>query len=185
MTDLVPIRRVLISLSDKAGLDELAAGLVRQVVGPAAVGVDGVEVAQQAPRQQQRGAHADGVEGRRDPDEETADRRQAHREHEAELATAAVGDAAEEQGPTDADELHHQEGRQHRGRLEAELPLPVDRGGVDHRHGGDILQRILQPSAATGDDQIDVTVLARKLGVSDLGLFASPAYLARAGRPRG
>jgi phosphoribosylaminoimidazolecarboxamide formyltransferase/IMP cyclohydrolase len=29
MTDLVPIRRVLISLSDKAGLEELAAGLVR------------------------------------------------------------------------------------------------------------------------------------------------------------
>ena len=29
MTDLVPIRRVLISLSDKTGLDELAAGLVR------------------------------------------------------------------------------------------------------------------------------------------------------------
>src|SRR5918993_2973578 len=29
MTDLVPIRRVLISLSDKTGLEELAAGLVR------------------------------------------------------------------------------------------------------------------------------------------------------------
>ena len=29
MTDIVPIRRALISLSDKAGLDELAAGLVR------------------------------------------------------------------------------------------------------------------------------------------------------------
>ncbi len=30
----------------------------------------------------------------------------------------------------------------------------------------------------------DTSLLARKLGVSDLGLFASPAYLARAGRPR-
>ena len=29
MTDIVPIRRALISLSDKAGLDELAAGLAR------------------------------------------------------------------------------------------------------------------------------------------------------------
>ncbi len=32
MTDLVPIRRALISLSDKAGLDELAAGLARHNV---------------------------------------------------------------------------------------------------------------------------------------------------------
>ena len=29
MTDLVPVRRALISLSDKSGLDELAAGLAR------------------------------------------------------------------------------------------------------------------------------------------------------------
>src|SRR5437763_14335755 len=32
MTDLVPIRRALISLSDKSGLDELAAGLARHGV---------------------------------------------------------------------------------------------------------------------------------------------------------
>ena len=29
MTDLVPVRRALISLSDKSGLDELAAGLAQ------------------------------------------------------------------------------------------------------------------------------------------------------------
>ena len=32
MTDLVPVRRALISLSDKSGLDELAAGLARHGV---------------------------------------------------------------------------------------------------------------------------------------------------------
>ena len=32
MTDLVPVRRALISLSDKAGLDELAKGLARHNV---------------------------------------------------------------------------------------------------------------------------------------------------------
>ena len=32
MTDLVPVRRALISLSDKSGLDELAAGLARHSV---------------------------------------------------------------------------------------------------------------------------------------------------------
>src|ERR1043165_1275112 len=32
MTDLVPVRRALISLSDKTGLDELAAGLARHRV---------------------------------------------------------------------------------------------------------------------------------------------------------
>src|SRR3569832_2117214 len=32
MTDLVPVRRALISLSDKRGLDELAAGLARHGV---------------------------------------------------------------------------------------------------------------------------------------------------------
>ncbi|HJU77225.1 MAG TPA: bifunctional phosphoribosylaminoimidazolecarboxamide formyltransferase/IMP cyclohydrolase, partial [Sphingomicrobium sp.] len=32
MTDLVPVRRALISLSDKAGLDELVAGLARHGV---------------------------------------------------------------------------------------------------------------------------------------------------------
>jgi hypothetical protein len=32
MTDLVPVRRALISLSDKTGLDELAAGLARHGV---------------------------------------------------------------------------------------------------------------------------------------------------------
>ena len=31
MTDLVPVRRALISLSDKTGLDELAAGLTAHV----------------------------------------------------------------------------------------------------------------------------------------------------------
>ena len=32
MTDLVPVRRALISLSDKNGLDELAAGLAQHEV---------------------------------------------------------------------------------------------------------------------------------------------------------
>ena len=32
MTDIVPVRRALISLSDKSGLDELAAGLARHGV---------------------------------------------------------------------------------------------------------------------------------------------------------
>ena len=32
MTDLVPVRRALISLSQKSGLDELAAGLARHGV---------------------------------------------------------------------------------------------------------------------------------------------------------
>ena len=32
MTDLVPVRRALISLSDKTGLEELAAGLARHNV---------------------------------------------------------------------------------------------------------------------------------------------------------
>ena len=32
MTDLVPVRRALISLSDKSGLEELAAGLARHGV---------------------------------------------------------------------------------------------------------------------------------------------------------
>ena len=32
MTDLVPVRRALISLSDKSGLEELASGLARHNV---------------------------------------------------------------------------------------------------------------------------------------------------------
>jgi DNA-binding transcriptional LysR family regulator len=38
--------------------------------------------------------------------------------------------------------------------------------------------------AVRADVLADSSLLAHKLGIADLGLFASPAYLARAGRPR-
>ena len=50
MTDLVPVRRALISLSDKSGLDELAAGLARHGVEIVSTGGTAAKLREAAPQ---------------------------------------------------------------------------------------------------------------------------------------
>ena len=50
MTDLVPVRRALISLSDKTGLDELAAGLARHGVEIVSTGGTAAKLRELAPQ---------------------------------------------------------------------------------------------------------------------------------------
>ena len=50
MTDLVPVRRALISVSDKSGLDELAAGLARHGVEMVSTGGTAAKLREAAPR---------------------------------------------------------------------------------------------------------------------------------------
>ena len=45
-----------------------------------------------------------------------------------------------------------------------DVDVAVARGGVDHRHRGDALQRRLQPLAAARDDEVDDALLGGQLG---------------------
>ena len=45
-----------------------------------------------------------------------------------------------------------------------DVDVAVARGGVDHGHRGDLLQRRLQALAAARDDQVDALLLGRQLG---------------------
>ena len=64
-----------------------------------------------------------------------------------------------------------------------DVDVAVARGGEDHRHGGDALERRLQALAAARDDQVDDAGLRRELGAAPRGRRRRPATARPSGSP--